>query len=90
MFGELVVFVVIGTVIGAVGRLMVVGGFGDRAAPWIGHGILGALVGGALGHLAGARAPDAATGALLASYVTAIVFVTVHWARTSTQAMRIR
>ena len=76
-----VLFVVFGIVIGSVGRLMVVGGPSDRAATWIGRGFLGALFGGALGWAAGARAPNAVTDAVLASYVGAIVFVTLHFAK---------
>jgi uncharacterized membrane protein YeaQ/YmgE (transglycosylase-associated protein family) len=78
---ELVVSVVFGIVIGAIGRLLVVGASQDRAAPWIRRGLLGALLGGLIGRVAGVRAPDAATGAFLASYVGAIVSVTLYHAR---------
>jgi uncharacterized membrane protein YeaQ/YmgE (transglycosylase-associated protein family) len=81
MFSELVVFAVFGVVIGAVGRLLVVGDSPSGVGSWIAHGVLGAFLGGALGLVGGARAPDAATGACLASYVGAIGAVALHHAR---------
>jgi uncharacterized membrane protein YeaQ/YmgE (transglycosylase-associated protein family) len=80
MLAELTVFVVFGIVIGAVGRLMVVGGPTDGTGPWIGRGVLGALFGGLLGQAAGGFAPGA-TPAVLASFVGAIVFVALHFAK---------
>jgi uncharacterized membrane protein YeaQ/YmgE (transglycosylase-associated protein family) len=81
MLLELVLFVVLGSVVGSIGRFMVVGGWGARAAPWMRLGVLGALFGGILARVAGARAPDPATGAVLASFVGAVVFVALHFAR---------
>jgi uncharacterized membrane protein YeaQ/YmgE (transglycosylase-associated protein family) len=81
MVGQLVVFVALGIAIGWIGRFVVVGGPRSSAASWIANGVLGALLGGVIGRLAGARAPDLVTGACLASYVGAIAAVALHHAR---------
>jgi uncharacterized membrane protein YeaQ/YmgE (transglycosylase-associated protein family) len=81
MLVELVLFVVFGIVVGAIGRFMVVVGSGEPRGSWIGPGVLGAVLSGVAAYAAGARAPDAETGAMLASFVGAIVFVTLHFAR---------
>jgi hypothetical protein len=71
----------LGFVVGAIGRLMVVGGASDRTGPWVASGVIGAVLGGLLGYAAGARAPDAGTGALLAAYVGAIALAAGAWCR---------
>jgi uncharacterized membrane protein YeaQ/YmgE (transglycosylase-associated protein family) len=81
MLLELVVFVVLGIVIGAVGSITVVGVPRDATRHWIATGVSGALFGGFLGLVAGARAPDPTTGAVLASFVGAIVFLALRRAR---------
>jgi uncharacterized membrane protein YeaQ/YmgE (transglycosylase-associated protein family) len=81
VLGQLLLFVILGFVVGAIGRLTVVGGENERVAPWIENGVVGAVLGGLGGHVAGARAPDAGTGALLAAFVGAIVLSVLAWSQ---------
>jgi uncharacterized membrane protein YeaQ/YmgE (transglycosylase-associated protein family) len=75
---QVLLYLILGTVIGALARLVVLGGVKRPPSRWIASGVIGALIGGVVGRVAAAGAADPDTVSLLGSFVGAVVGVDIY------------